>query len=207
LPPGPAQIRENVVVLLSAPELLLPLGASEPLQPPEPVHPVAFVELHVSVLVPPVPTEIGAAVKLAVGTILTETLAPWLIPPAPLHTSEKLVASVSDPVLLLPLLASIPLQPPEALQEVASVEAQVSVVSSPLLTTVFATLSETLGDGTLLPAPPPPPHEPNTAVTRMPATRVETRTSSHFLVCIARHRPPFPIHRMSSTGSGRRGLT
>ena len=40
-------------VAVSAPVLWLPLVASAPLQPPEAVHDVALVELHVSVDAPP----------------------------------------------------------------------------------------------------------------------------------------------------------
>ena len=52
---------------MRAPVLWLPLVALAPLQPPVAVHEVAFVELHVSVDAPPLLTEVGAALKDAVG--------------------------------------------------------------------------------------------------------------------------------------------
>ena len=53
--------------MVRAPVLWLPLVALAPLQPPVAVHEVAFVEFHVSVDAPPLLTEVGAALKDAVG--------------------------------------------------------------------------------------------------------------------------------------------
>jgi hypothetical protein len=55
------------VVTLSAPLETLPLAALAPLQPPEPVHDVAFVVLQLSVALPPVATLVGIAVSVTVG--------------------------------------------------------------------------------------------------------------------------------------------
>jgi hypothetical protein len=52
---------------MRAPVLWLPLVALAPLQPPEAVQEVALVEVHVNVETPPLPTEVGAALKDAVG--------------------------------------------------------------------------------------------------------------------------------------------
>jgi hypothetical protein len=63
------------------------------------VHEVASVEAHVSVEVPPVDMSNGLALKVAVGTMLTVTVAAVLVPPAPLQVIEKVAALVSAPVL------------------------------------------------------------------------------------------------------------
>jgi hypothetical protein len=55
------------------------------------------------------------------------------------------VVALSAPVVVEPLVASLPLQPPDAVQEVALVEDQVNVELPPLATLVGAALSETLG--------------------------------------------------------------
>jgi hypothetical protein len=47
----------------------VPLGATAPLQPPEPVQAVALVELHVRVLVAPLPTDVGVAASDTVGAV------------------------------------------------------------------------------------------------------------------------------------------
>jgi hypothetical protein len=56
-----------MVVALSAAVDTVPLVGSAPLQPPEAVHAVALVELHVSIAVPPDVTLVGLAVMVAVG--------------------------------------------------------------------------------------------------------------------------------------------
>ena len=52
---------------MRAPVLSVPLVAFVPLQPPEAVHEVALVELHVRVDVPPLGSVVGAALRAAVG--------------------------------------------------------------------------------------------------------------------------------------------
>ena len=76
----------------------MPLLANAPLQPPEAVHEVAFVELHVSVEDPPLATVGGTAVKVAVGTIDTEAVAAALVPPGPVQVREYVVLEVRGPV-------------------------------------------------------------------------------------------------------------
>ena len=53
------------------------------------------------------------------------------MPPVPVHVSENVVLAPSAPVLRLPLAAKVPLHPPEAVQEVALAEDQVSVAEPP----------------------------------------------------------------------------
>ena len=68
----------------------MPLVALVPLQPPEAVHEVALVELHISVEAAPRVTEVGlaASVTVAAGTTVTEAVAILLLPPVPVQVSE-----------------------------------------------------------------------------------------------------------------------
>ena len=50
-------------------------------------------------------------------------------------------------MLWVPLVANVPLQPPEAVQEVALVELQVNVDAAPLSTAVGAAVSDPVGSG------------------------------------------------------------
>jgi hypothetical protein len=141
----------------------LPLVALVPLQSPEAVHDVAFVELQVSVEAAPLATEVGFAVNVTVGRgpTVTVAVATLLVPPEPVQVSEYDVVAVRAPVLWLPLVASAPLQPPEAVHDVASVELQVSVEAPPLLTEVCAAPRDAVGcvNGVT----PAPPHAANSS--------------------------------------------
>jgi hypothetical protein len=66
-PPAPVQVNVKFVSAPSAAVAAVPLVASEPLQPPEAVHAVALVELQVRVEAAPLCTDVGSAVKVAVG--------------------------------------------------------------------------------------------------------------------------------------------
>jgi hypothetical protein len=63
--------------------------------------------------------------------MLTVTVAGTLVPPGPEQAKVKVVAALSAPVLRVPLAARAPLQPPEAVQEVALIEDHVNVAASP----------------------------------------------------------------------------
>ncbi len=133
---------------VSAAVLCVPLVASVPLQPPDAVHEVASVELQVSADVPPLATFVGAAVSVAVGSgaIVTVAVAAALVPPGPVHVNEYVSSAVRGPVVCVPLLAKDPLQvPPEAVQEVALVELQLSVAAPPLATELGETVSVAVG--------------------------------------------------------------
>jgi hypothetical protein len=67
VPPAPLQVKENVVLLVSAPVLTEPLGAWAPLHPPEPVQVVALLELQVNIALPPAATATTDAPRVAVG--------------------------------------------------------------------------------------------------------------------------------------------
>lgn len=76
-----------LVVVVSAVVLVEPLVASLPLQPPDAVHEVAFVEDQVKVEVAPLLTVLGLAVRVTVGAgFVTVTVADWeALPPLPVH--------------------------------------------------------------------------------------------------------------------------
>ena len=100
VPPGPVQVSEYVVAVVSAAVFWVPLIASAPLQPPAAVHDVASVELHVSVDFEREATLVGLAVKVAVGTgaMLTVALATALVPPGPVQVKEYDLLAERAPV-------------------------------------------------------------------------------------------------------------
>lgn len=161
VPPAPVQVNEKDVLAVSGPAVCVPLAPFVPLQPPEAAHEVALVEPHVSVEAVPLATEVGLAVSVTVGRAPTVTvaMATLLVPPVPVQVSAYDVVAVRVPVLWLPLGASVPLQPPDAVHDVASLELQVSVEAPPLLTEVCAALRDAVGceDGVT----PTPPHAAN----------------------------------------------
>jgi len=164
VPPAPVHVNEYDVVAVTAPVLWLPPVASAPLQPPEAVQEVALVELHVSVDAPPLTMDVGFAVSATVGagTTLTVAVATLLVPPVPVQANEYAVVAMRAPVLWLPLVASAPLQPPEAVHDVAADELQFSVEAVPLLTVVCAAPRDAVGCGRLVEGVTPAPHAANT---------------------------------------------
>jgi hypothetical protein len=153
--------------------LWLPLAGSEPLQPPDALHEVAFEELQVSVEALPSATEIGfaARVTVAVPRTVTVTVATLLVPPAPLQVSTYDVVVMSE-IFSVPLVALDPPQPPDAIHEVALVELQINVEAPPLLTVVCAALKEAVGSGSLVDGLTVTPH----AAGSTDAPKVKTRT-------------------------------
>jgi hypothetical protein len=134
------------------------LTASGPLQSPLAAQAVESVEVHVKVEDAPAATVVGLALICTVGSGLTVTVteAGALVPPAPLQVTVKLAVPVSAPVLWVPLAASVPLQAPDAAQEVAWLEDQVSSLAAPGLTVVSEALMDAVGtDGGELALPPP----------------------------------------------------
>jgi hypothetical protein len=116
-----------------------------PLQPPEAVHELALVELQLSAAELPLATDVGFAVRAAVGTTLIPALTTGLVPPVPLQVSTKVEFLVRGPVLCVPLGANVPLQAFEAVHDVASVELQVSVAEPPLGTAPVLVVKMTVG--------------------------------------------------------------
>ncbi|MFO1427735.1 MAG: hypothetical protein U1F11_12350 [Steroidobacteraceae bacterium] len=131
VPPGPVQLKVNVVVpgAARAPLVALPLVALLPFHPPLAVQLVAFVEFQASCVEAPLATLAGDAVSVTVGSGVTVTVALVLFePPTPLQLSVKVVSAVSAALAALPLTPLEPVQPPEAVQAVALAELQVSCV-------------------------------------------------------------------------------
>ena len=83
----------------------------------------------------PLATVLGLADKLIVGTgWVTDTVADWAaLPPVPVQEIEYVEFAVSAPVDCDPLMALGPDQAPDAVQEVALLDDQVSVDAPPLL--------------------------------------------------------------------------
>jgi hypothetical protein len=136
-------------VALSAPVDCEPLVARAPVQPPEAVQAVALVEVQVRVELDPLTTLVGLAWSETLGgSAETETVTDCAaVPPGPVHVKVKLVAAVRSEVVWEPLVGSVPLQPPDATQELALVEDQVKVDAAPLFTVVGLALSVTDGAG------------------------------------------------------------
>jgi len=94
------------------------------------------VLLQVSVEVPPLVTLNGepANDKVGAAACCTRTVAvAELVPPVPVHASEKLEFAVSGPTLRVPLAAFEPDHAPDATHPSASVADQVRVAVAPLV--------------------------------------------------------------------------
>jgi hypothetical protein len=134
VPPVPLQVIEYVVLVVSPPVDCDPLNDFLPDQPPDVEHDVAFWLDHDNVEAVPTSTVLGLAVSVTTGAnsetvTLTDCVAE---PPAPLHVSWYSVVVESAPVDQVPLVATVPCQPPEAVQAVASAEFQLKVDVPPL---------------------------------------------------------------------------
>ena len=93
---------------------------------------------------------LGPALKDTVGAELetvTVAVCSPVPPPGPVQVSVKDWSLVKLPVEAEPLVACAPLQPPEAVQEVASVEDQFSIALPPLVTVLGFAVSVTVGTG------------------------------------------------------------
>jgi hypothetical protein len=165
VPPAPAQLKVNTVVALIAPVDCEPLVATGPLQAPDAVQVVALVEDQVKLEVPPWLTLLGLAAIKTVGcgvdTVIVADCAAE--PPAPVQVSVNFVVAVRAGEVWLPAVACAPLQPPEAVQEVAFVDDHVNADVAPLCTVVgfalkvtdgAAVVTDTFADCTALPPVP-----------------------------------------------------
>jgi len=84
VPPGPVQVRVNVVVEAIGPLDWLPLVAFAPVQPPEAVQLAAFAVDHCRVDAFPAATVVGLAINDSFGVGATATAAlVETVPPAP----------------------------------------------------------------------------------------------------------------------------
>ena len=83
-----------------------------------------------SVVLPPLGMMLGSALIATVGgvgavgeAVSTVTVADWVVlPPVPLHVNMYLAVALRGPVDFVPLVDTVPLQAPDAEQEVAFVE-------------------------------------------------------------------------------------
>jgi hypothetical protein len=113
------------------------------------VQAVALVETQVNVELPPLATLVGLALKETLGEgAETVTVADCAAePPVPVQVRVNFVVADRAGVALEPLSASLPLQPPEAEQDVALVEDHVNVEVAPLLTVLGFADRVTAGAG------------------------------------------------------------
>ena len=148
-PPGPVQLRMNVLALVSGPVDSLPELAFAPLQAPDAVQPVASVEDQVRVDDCPETTLVGLAPRDRVGAggVTVTVTVRLMLPPAPLQLRVKLLLAESGPLDSFPEVAFAPLQAPDAVQLVASVEDQVRVDDCPETTLVGLALKDKVGAG------------------------------------------------------------
>ena len=88
-PPGPVQVIVKPIVADSGPVDWLPVIATVPVQPPDAVHKVAFVEVHVRSELLPLDTVLGFAPRVTVGTGATLTVTEAFVePPVPEQLKE-----------------------------------------------------------------------------------------------------------------------
>jgi hypothetical protein len=90
VPPLPVQLSVKLVVLARPLIVWLPEICLVPLQPPEAVQVVAFVELQVNIELPPLLTVAGLADRLTVGAgggepITVTVTERVMFPPPPVH--------------------------------------------------------------------------------------------------------------------------
>ena len=138
------------MVALNAPVDFDPLIACAPLHPPDAVQLVALVEVQARVDAPPLVTLAGLALRDTVGAAGAETVTVAdcdAEPPAPVQVRVNFVVAVRAAVVCEPVVASAPLQPPEAVQAVAFVADQVSAEVAPFLTVAGFAVSVTAGAG------------------------------------------------------------
>jgi len=138
----------------------VPLAGSVPLQPPDAAHEVAFDEFQVNATDFPLATVVLLAVSVAVGTTLTVVLVVLLVPPGPAQVNEYVALVDKGLVVCVPRVARVPLQPPEAVHEVALDEVQVNVAVDCWMTELGDALSVAVG-GTAEEVLSPPPQAAN----------------------------------------------
>lgn len=166
-PPVPLHVSVKVEVLVSDPVDALPEVARAPLQSPLAVQVSAALELQVNCVASPESTLLAAAEIVTVGAPATVTVTDSaVVPPAPLQLRLNTLLVVSAPVAVVPEVARLPDQAPEAAHVVAPVADQVSVELLPDATDVGLALNETTGAPgtvtvTVLLALPPAPLQVN----------------------------------------------
>ena len=124
-----------------------PLSPLAPLQAPDAVQEVASLLDQVSVEAVPAFTVLGAAPIVTTGALLEIVMVADCVadPPAPAQVNSYSVVLVRAPVDQVPLVGTLPCQPPEAAQAVASADFQVRVELPPLPMVVGAAVIVTDG--------------------------------------------------------------
>jgi hypothetical protein len=124
-----------------------PLVPLVPDQEPVAVQKVALEADQVSVDAAPELTVLGLAAIFMVGARPdTVTVVDWeLVPPVPVQVSAYTVVFDRGPVDQVPLVATLPLQPPEAVHWLAFPEVQLRLDASPLATVEGDEVSVTVG--------------------------------------------------------------
>jgi hypothetical protein len=158
---------------------VLPLVACAPFQPPDAIHEVALVALQLRVAALPLVRLIGFALSattgaVAVPVVTVTVVVALLMPPAPVQDSAKLAVAVRAPVDFVPLVATVPLQAPEAVHEVALVEFQVMLEVPPEVMLAGEALSEIVGTAVALDPPPQAVRTGNASMLR-PATAIRMK--------------------------------
>ena len=142
---------------------------------------MAFVEDQVKVALAPLVILVGLALKETVGAgvavaafVVTVTDCSAL-PPVPVQVRVYSVVEFKADVVFVPLTGIVPLQPPEAVHEVALVASQISLASLPLVICAGLAESETAGVGAedVLPVEPLPVEPPVVLVAPELVTSVE----------------------------------
>jgi hypothetical protein len=132
-PPAPVQVSVYVVWPVRGPTDWLPCVFFEPLHPPLAVQLEALLVVQLRVELPFSATVVGLAIRFTVGggveeAIVTATDRPDEPPLLLAQVSVKVVLAASGPRTSLPAVALLPDQPPLAVQLLALVLDQVSVV-------------------------------------------------------------------------------
>ena len=132
---------------MSAPVVCEPLTALAPDHPPLAEHAVTLLADQVSVAALPALMVLGAALKVTTGANpATVTVADCEAePPGPVQVSAYSVVLVSFPVDHVPLVATPPLQPPEAVHAVTFPALQLKADVPPLATVVGDAVNVTEG--------------------------------------------------------------
>jgi hypothetical protein len=148
-PPGPVHVRVYFVVAVRLDVAFEPLVVMLPLQPPEAVQAVAFLDDQVSIAAAPLLRVLGFAERLTAGAAwVTETVVDCVaLPPTPVQMIPYVLLAVSAPVDCEPLAALLPDQAPEAVQEVVLAADQVNVEPLPLATVLGLAAKVTVGAG------------------------------------------------------------
>ena len=148
----PTQRSVYVVVAVGVTVSVPPVALLLPVHPPLAVQALAWLAFQVSVAFPPVVIAVGAAVSERVvgaggASTCTVTDCAGESPPGPEHTSVNVETAVSALVCSVPDVGLAPDQPPDAVQEVALVVDQVSVLLRPEEITGGLAASVTSGSG------------------------------------------------------------